>query len=91
MELERHTRRGLRPDCDCEYCVAKRIGTAEVGHACRNVSWNTIPMSSNNRDIRGYGSCSPIYSDAWMLKHNARERVRKEVRQTLFELRNKPE
>lgn len=90
MELGRHTRRGLRPDCDCEYCVAKRIGTAEVEQVCRSISWGTIP-STSNREIRAYGSCNPIYEDAWVLKQNARHYARKRVRQTLFELRNKPE
>lgn len=89
MELERHTRKGQR-ECDCEYCNAKRIGTAMVGHACRNVSWSTLPAESN-RVIRGYGSCGPHYEDTYILKHNARDRVRKEVRQNLFEIRNRCE
>lgn len=88
MELERHCRSGTRAGCDCEYCQAKARATFDVGHAARHVSWGTIP-SSNNRDIRGYGSCSPIYEDAWVLKHNVRERIRKEARVDLFELRNK--
>ena len=87
-QFERHTRRGQR-DCDCEYCNRKRIGTAEVATATRNISWATVP-SSDNRVIRGYGSCGYRYEDEWLLKHNARERVRKVIRADLAAIKAKP-
>lgn len=88
MQYERHTRRGQR-DCDCEYCNRKRSGTREVADATRNISWATIP-SSNNRVIRTFGTCGYRYQDEWLLKHNARERIRKVVRADLEVIKGTP-
>ncbi len=92
IQLERHTRTGLRPDCGCDYCVAKNQATARVMHCINDTSFQVAKkideVGHGHRHIRSYGSCQLKYTDEWLIKQDIRERVRKEERAKLEAIKN---
>lgn len=83
-ELTRHTRRGHR-ECDCEYCIAKKHATVDVAFATQNLKYPRQLEVHPDRPVRWWG-CGVRYTDEWLLKEMARDRVRREVRKQLREL-----
>ena len=76
MEINRHTRRGTRDDCDCEYCQLKRRATISIAFAAGNIALG-----------RPYGPIHCSFDDRWdlfqTLKQTARDRVRRQYRALL--------
>ena len=90
-----HTRRGVRGDCDCEYCLAKKHATARFRFAVG------IQMARTREAIEAYNRDNPRAQhrtwdhpwsdDGWAIKWNIRDRIRREVRAELAAIKEKVE
>lgn len=94
LAVERHTGKGLR-DCGCEYCVAKRDATNRFRFAVG------IHMSRTRDAIQAHKLANPTpqhptwerpwSDDGWQIKHNIRDRIRREVRAELAAIKERVE
>jgi hypothetical protein len=70
-EIKRHAKNAFKTGCDCEYCKAKRIATAEIGFLSHNeVMKRSAEISTQDRRRL----------DPWELSKYSREIVRESLR-----------
>lgn len=80
--VEWHTRKGLREDCDCNYCLKKKRGTYEIANEAYENRIGYSPRSSFGNYFTWYDKETMQY-----IREGYRERQREELRQELENLK----